>query len=261
MPPTVFVSKPAKRATPWSSWTMKSPVRRSVKQRSRPRPRRVGRVLALRRWISRCSGTTASLSPGATKPSRRLASSKTRPALRAVPARLDAREVVGGALAAALVRPRDERRVVGADELLELRLGLAEAAGGELGGLRAELERLGAGDRREPQRRARVELGEDAVRLDVEVVRVGVVEGGADVVPVVAQRGLDVLLGGEDRARRRRAAGRAGRGSRRRAAARRCPGARRGSPARRSRPARGARRRARRRARSRRRRCRRGSAA
>ena len=36
------------------------------------------------------------------------------------------------------------------------------------------------------------------VRLDVEVVRVGVVERGADVVPVVAQRRLDVLLGGED---------------------------------------------------------------
>ena len=44
MPPTVLVSKPAKRATPWSSWTTWSPVRRSVKLRSRPRPLRVGRV-------------------------------------------------------------------------------------------------------------------------------------------------------------------------------------------------------------------------
>ena len=35
------------------------------------------------------------------------------------------------------------------------------------------------------------------LRLDVEVVRVGVVEGGADVVPVVAQRRLDVLVGGD----------------------------------------------------------------
>ena len=45
---------------------------------------------------------------------------------------------------------------------------------------------------------ARAERGEDAVGLDVEVVGVRVVEGGADVLPVVAQRGLDVLLGGHD---------------------------------------------------------------
>ena len=260
MPPTVLVSKPAKRATPWSSWTMKSPVRRSVKQRSSPRPRRVGRVLALRRWISRCSGMTASRSPGATKPSRRFASWKTRPCVRAVPARLDAREVVRGALAAAAVRPGDERRVVGADELLQLGLGLAQPARGELGGLGAELERLGAGDRGQPQRPARRERGEDAVRLDVEVAGVGVVERGADVVPVVAQRGLDVLLGGDDQLGLARGAGRAARGSRRPAAARRCRGARRAARARRSRPARGARRRARRRARSRPGRCRRASA-
>ncbi len=37
----------------------------------------------------------------------------------------------------------------------------------------------------------------DRVGRDVEVVRVGVVEGGADVVPVVAQRGLEVLVGGD----------------------------------------------------------------
>src|ERR671924_493301 len=99
MPPTVLVSKPAKRPTPWSSWTTKSPVRRSLNERSRPRPRRVGRV----------------------------------------PARLDALQVVRGALAAAAVRPGDERRVAGADQLLQLGLALVQGAGRELGGLGAEL--------------------------------------------------------------------------------------------------------------------------
>ena len=79
MPATVFVSKPAKRATPWSSWTTMSPVRRSANERSSPRPRRAGRVLALRWWTSRCSGIAASFNPGATKPSRSPASWKTRP--------------------------------------------------------------------------------------------------------------------------------------------------------------------------------------
>ena len=116
---------------------------------------------------------------------------------RPVPARLDPREVVGGALAAAAVRPGDERRVAGAAELLQLGLCLAQRARGELGGLRAELERLGARDRGEPQRPPRLERGEDAVGLDVQVMRVAVVERGADVVPVVAQRRLDVLLGRE----------------------------------------------------------------
>ena len=35
-PATVFVSKPAKRATPWSSWTTMSPVRRSVNEPQAP---------------------------------------------------------------------------------------------------------------------------------------------------------------------------------------------------------------------------------
>ena len=67
----------------------------------------------------------------------------------------------------------------------------------------AELERLVEPEmRRQPQRRARASsAARIAVGLDVEVVRVGVVEGGADVLPVVAQRRLDVLLGGDDHAR------------------------------------------------------------
>src|SRR3954454_13806001 len=37
MAATVLVSKPAKRATPWSSWTTMSPVRRSADDRKAPR--------------------------------------------------------------------------------------------------------------------------------------------------------------------------------------------------------------------------------
>ena len=178
-PATVFVSKPAKRASPWSSWTTMSPVRRSANERSSPRPRRVGRSARPRRWISRCSGIAASFSGGQTKPSRRLASANTSPAVLRLPARPQPLQVVGGALALAALRPRDERRVARARELLELRLGLVERAGGELGRLRAELERLRARDRGQPQRLARLERRHDRGRRDVEVVRVGVVEGGA----------------------------------------------------------------------------------
>ena len=110
-------------------------------------PLRVGRVDALRRWISRCSGNAASLRPGATKPSRRLASVKIRPVVRAVERRLDAGQVVGGALGGAALRPRDDGRVAGARELLQLGLGLLERARGEVGGLRADLDRLVGGDR------------------------------------------------------------------------------------------------------------------
>ena len=106
-------------------------------------------------------------------------------------------QVVGGALALAVLGPGDDGGVAGAGELLELGLGLGQRARGELGGLGAELDRLRAGDRGEPQRLARVERRGDLLRRDVEVVRVGVVEGGADVVPVVAQRRLDVLVGGD----------------------------------------------------------------
>ena len=89
--------------------------------------------------------------------------------------------------------------VAGADELLELRLGLLEAS--------ARRTRRPARGTRAPalpemddsrSGAALLDRGEDAVGLDVEVVRVGVVERGADVVPVVAQRRLGLLLGGED---------------------------------------------------------------
>ena len=196
-PATVFVSKPAKRARPWSSWTTMSPVRRSANERSSPRPRRVGRSARPRRWISRCSGIAASFSGGADEAVAQVGLGEHEPAVLRLPARPQALQVVGGALALAALRPGDERRVARARELLELGLGLVERAGGELRRLGAELERLRAGDRGQPQRPARLERRHDGGRRDVEVVRVGVVEGGADVVPVVAQRRLDVLVGGD----------------------------------------------------------------
>jgi hypothetical protein len=45
--------------------------------------------------------------------------------------------------------------------------------------------------------RARVERGADLLGRDVEVVRVGVVECRADVLPVVGERRRDLLLGGD----------------------------------------------------------------
>src|SRR4051794_11452204 len=123
---------------------------------------------------------------------------RTRRAVAVDPVRAQAREVVGGALAVALARPRDHRLVVGAHELLELGLGLLERAGGEVGGLRAELDRLVLRDRAEADLGPLVEGLRDLVGLDVEVVGVLVVEGSADVLPVVGERRADLFVGGDD---------------------------------------------------------------
>jgi hypothetical protein len=141
---------------------------------------------------------TASWSEGATKPSRSEALAKVRPPGRAVePGGAQAREVVGGALALPAARPRHHRVVPGADELLELRLRLAQRTGDRVGRLGPERERLVAHQRREPYASAAVERGADLPRRDVEVMGVSVVEGGGDVLPEVGERRLDVLLGGE----------------------------------------------------------------
>src|SRR3954470_7636026 len=114
------------------------------------------------------------------------------------PGRAHPREVVGGALAVSPPRPRDDRLVVAADELLELGLGLLERAGREVGGLGAELDRLVLRDRAEANLCSSIERAGDVVGLDVEVVGVLVVEGGADVLPVVGERRADLLVGGDD---------------------------------------------------------------
>jgi len=65
------------------------------------------------------------------------------------------------------------------------------------GGLGAEAVRLIAGDAREAQRGARVERLLETLGIDVEMAGVGVVEARRDVVPVVAQGGRQLLLGGD----------------------------------------------------------------
>ena len=60
----------------------------------------------------------------------------------AQPADLQAAEVVGEPLALATAREGHDRPVAGAGQLLELGLGLLQPAGGDVGGLGAEGERL-----------------------------------------------------------------------------------------------------------------------
>ena len=249
-PATVLVSKPAKRASPWSSWTTMSPVRRSANERSSPRPLRVGPLDPAAAVDQLVLGDRGELQRRRDEAVAQVGLGEHRGRCRR-PTRPEPLEVVGGALALAVLRPGDERRVAGARELLELGLGLPERAGGELGRLGAELDRLGAGDAREAQRLPRVEGLGDRVAARRR--------GGARRCRGRRRRrrpsGRAARARGPRRRRSRRrcarAAGRAARGSGRPAAARRCRG---GSPrprARRSPPARGARRRARRRARSR----------
>jgi hypothetical protein len=107
-----------------------------------------------------------------------------RPAVEKV--RPDPREVVGGALGLAAARPRDDGAVAGADELLELGLGVLQRARRGVGGLGAERVRLVAGDARQAQRGACFERGGERVGRDVEMVGVGVVEARRDVLPEVA---------------------------------------------------------------------------
>ena len=56
---------------------------------------------------------------------------------------------------------------------------------------------LVAGDARQADGGALVQRGADVVGTDVQVVRVGVVKAGRDVLPQVRQRRLDLLVGGD----------------------------------------------------------------
>ena len=105
-------------------------------------------------------------------------------------------QVVARPLCLAEPCPGDHRRIAGADELLQLGLGLAQRARGGVGALRPEdvglvaLQR-GHGDGRPiGQRRTQFVGG------DVELGRLGIVEARGHVVPVVGQRGGDLLLVG-----------------------------------------------------------------
>ena len=111
--------------------------------------------------------------------------------------RLHAGHVQLRALGLAAARPGHEGAVAAAHQLLELRLGVLERAGGGVRGLRAELVRLVLRDARQAELGALVESGVERLGLHVELVRVLVVEARRHVLPVVAQRGRQLLLGGD----------------------------------------------------------------
>ena len=113
------------------------------------------------------------------------------------PRDLETPQVVRRTLALATDRERDHRPVARTGQLLELRLGVADPARGDLGCLALEGKGLVLVDAREPDPRAAVELGGDPVGGHVQVVGLGVVEGGRDVLPVVGERRRDLLLRGD----------------------------------------------------------------
>ena len=143
---------------------------------------------------------TASFSPAAMNPSRRFAWAKRRSSGVSSPIQpaFRRREVVPGAVALAAPRPGDHGAVARAQQLLELGLGLLQRARRRLRGLGVELDGLVGGQRRQREARAPADGGADRVRVHVEMTGVVVVERGADVLPVVAQRRLDLLLGGDE---------------------------------------------------------------
>ena len=110
---------------------------------------------------------------------------------------LHAGHVQLGTLGLAPACPCHERAVAAAYELLELRLGVLQRAGGRVRRLGAELVRLVLRDARQPKLRPFVEGAIELLRLHVELVRVLVVEARGHVLPVVAQGGRQLLLGGD----------------------------------------------------------------
>ena len=145
-PATSFVSKPSSFPTPWSSWTMKSPVRRSAKEaRARPR-RRSARGGRLRKTCVSASRTRAKLPPDEAAAGGRHGEEKLRLLGQVVAGRDDPRvgapEEVLGPERLARVRERDDDAVAAVDEPAQLRLGLGETARRDRRPLRLERERL-----------------------------------------------------------------------------------------------------------------------
>ena len=199
-PPTSRVSKPAKRATPWSSWTTWSPTRRSLKA-SRPRAGPGRPLLGPPAAVDEAAeGVDGEFQLGADEALAQARLGEGEPRLGREPAAVedrdvDAVEAVAGALRLPHAVEGDDGAVAGADQFLQLALGLLEAAGRRLGARGAEgvlVVLAGAGQG---------EAGAGGERLgdvDVEVAGVVGVHRGRRVLPVVAQRRLDLLGGGED---------------------------------------------------------------
>ena len=200
-PATVRVSKPAKRAMPWSSWTTKSPVRRSANERSAPRrptagargdaaaveeavvgdhresQRRRDEALAQRRLRER-QAVLRRVGPRA-RP--RAAARGCGPRARRRRAATRSRPCGSPSAAGARARPRPRRASAPS------RPRPARAARS------ARRPRASAGARgRAPRASPRARRGRRRGRA-----RVCVVEGGADVGPVVAQRRRDLLGAGQ----------------------------------------------------------------
>ena len=108
---------------------------------------------------------------------------------------VDPVEAVAGAVGLAAAVEGDDRAVSGADQFLQLALGLLDASRRRLrprGAERVLAVIAGPGDREQGA------VGEGAGDVDVEVAGVVGVHRGRDVVPVVAEGRLDLLGGGED---------------------------------------------------------------
>jgi hypothetical protein len=97
-------------------------------------------------------------------------------------------------LGLAAPRPGHKGAVAAPDQLLKLRLGVLQRPGRGVRRLRAKLVGLVLGDARQPQLGALVKSAVECLRLHVELVSVLVVEARGDVLPVVAQRGGQLLL-------------------------------------------------------------------
>ena len=189
-----------------------SPVRSSAKLREHAAaplsPRRLGRAPAVEQAVV---GDHREVELGRDEPvwSLRLAASVIRPAVRR-------RAILPSPSQSTFSRPRlyanrspsprranvSDRAVAGAGELLELGLGLLEPAGGDVGGLGAERERLVLVDARQadpgPLVRAAATI---SFGRDVQVVGVLVVEGRGHVLPVVGERRRDLLVAGDQHGR------------------------------------------------------------
>src|ERR1044072_4286494 len=133
MPPTSRVSKPAKRATPGSSWTTKSPTRRSL-EAERPRAAPVEEA---------AEGVDGEAKLGADEALAQARLGKAEAGVGREPAvveqhRVEAIEAVAGSLRLAATVEGDDRPVPRTDLLLQLCLGLFDAARRGLGASGAE---------------------------------------------------------------------------------------------------------------------------
>ena len=169
-PATSFVSKPSSFPTPWSSWTMKSPLRRSAKEASARPSRLSARGGRLRKTCVSGKQDEPELAPDEAAPSSGDGEQQLR-LLREVlagveHARVGPLQQVVGAKRLARVREGDDDAVAAVDEAVELVLGLGEAPGGDRRPLRLERERLRPAGTDRARTRPEGDLRESLLRPD-----------------------------------------------------------------------------------------------